>query len=63
MALVDLEGGGEFFVALRCALVAPDEVRLFAGAGLVEGSDPGAEASETALKLRAMRDALEAACT
>ena len=59
---LDAAGGGEFHVALRCALLLPGEARLYAGAGLVEGSVPALEAAETRLKLRAMREALEDAC-
>ena len=59
---VDARGGGEFWLALRCALVrnAPrgaaglSRARLFAGAGLVSGSVPEAELRETRLKLRAL---------
>ncbi len=58
----DARGDGEFVVALRCGLFSRDEIRLFAGAGLVAGSDPEREAAETALKLRTLRGALEAAC-
>jgi isochorismate synthase len=56
---MDLSGQGEFFVALRCALLRGDEARLFAGAGIVADSDAGAELSETYLKLRAVLGALE----
>ncbi len=49
-------------VALRCGLFARDEIQLFAGAGLVAGSDPEREAAETGLKLRTLRGALEATC-
>ena len=60
---VDAEGGGEFWLALRSALVrnaasgeagAASRARLFAGAGLVDGSVPQAELVETRLKLRAL---------
>jgi len=60
---VGAEGEGEFWLALRSALVhnaAPEagggdsQARLFAGAGLVEGSIPQAELVETRLKLRAL---------
>jgi salicylate biosynthesis isochorismate synthase len=55
---LDLEGNGELFVALRCALLRADGARLFAGAGIVAGSQPAAEARETRLKLRALLRAL-----
>jgi salicylate biosynthesis isochorismate synthase len=54
--------GGEFHVALRCGLLRPGELRVFAGAGLVAASDPVSEARETRLKLGALREPLEAAC-
>ena len=50
----DCEGGGEFYAALRSALLRGSEARLFAGAGVVDGSEPEAELRETRLKLRAM---------
>ncbi len=59
---LDRAGQGEFHVALRCGLLLPGEVRLYAGAGLVEASDPAREADEVELKLRALRDALVRAC-
>jgi isochorismate synthase len=55
-------GNGDLVVALRCGLLSPGEVRLFAGAGLVAGSNPQQEAAEVALKLQALRTALETAC-
>ncbi len=59
---VDLRGEGEFHVALRCGLLRPGELRLYAGAGLVAASDPVREAAETRLKLGALRQAVEGAC-
>jgi len=56
---VDGRGDGAFGIALRCAEVDADRVRMFAGCGLVAGSDPGAELAESQTKLLAMRDALE----
>jgi menaquinone-specific isochorismate synthase len=53
------DGDGEWGIALRCAeSVAPDRMRLFAGCGIVAGSDPEAELAESAAKLVPMRDAL-----
>lgn len=49
---------GEFAVALRCALVRGTEAALFAGAGIVAGSDPEAELAETRLKLQPLLSAL-----
>jgi isochorismate synthase len=54
VGFVDADGGGEFCVALRSALVRGDEARLFAGAGIVDGSRPEAELQETRLKLRTL---------
>ncbi|MCB1247402.1 MAG: chorismate-binding protein, partial [Acidimicrobiia bacterium] len=36
---------------LRCGLVRGLRTHLFAGAGIVDGSDPAAEVEETRLKL------------
>ncbi len=49
---------GKLFVALRCARLRGDEARAYAGAGIVAGSDPVAEAAETEMKLRTVLDAL-----
>jgi menaquinone-specific isochorismate synthase len=55
---VDANGDGEWAIALRCAQVAADgTVQAFAGAGIVEGSDPDEELAETALKFRPIVDA------
>ena len=55
----DLDGNGEMGVALRCALTGPGGTHLFAGAGIVVDSDPDDELEETAMKLRALLDAIE----
>lgn len=52
------DGEGMFCVALRCAVVTPQTAWLFAGAGIVAGSDPEREYRETAAKLRPMLEAL-----
>jgi menaquinone-specific isochorismate synthase len=52
------EGEGEFAIALRCAEVRGTRARLFAGAGVVAGSLPEAELTETWLKLQAMTGVL-----
>lgn len=54
----DASGDGEFAPGLRSAVVRDRRVRLFAGAGLVEGSDPDREWEETGLKLEPVLDAL-----
>ncbi|MCZ7535122.1 MAG: isochorismate synthase [Acidimicrobiia bacterium] len=55
---VSAGGDGEFAVALRCALIDGARARLFAGAGIVAGSDPDAEWAETQAKLEPMLRAL-----
>jgi menaquinone-specific isochorismate synthase len=55
---VNARGDGEWAIALRCAELEGDRGRLFAGAGVVEGSLPEAELEETRLKLRAMESVL-----
>ena len=56
---VDAGGDGEWGLALRCAQVAGDTARLFAGCGIVADSDPDAEVLEAQAKFVAVRDALE----
>lgn len=55
----DLTDNAEFGIALRCAQVSSERIRLFAGAGIVADSQPDAEYAETELKLDAMRSVLE----
>ncbi|MCD8481525.1 MAG: isochorismate synthase [Verrucomicrobia bacterium] len=47
-------GDGDFIVGLRAALAQASTVTLYAGAGIVEGSDPAKEFLETEAKLRAV---------
>lgn len=54
----DADGCGEFWVALRSALIRAEEAWLYAGAGVVAGSDPATEYAETEAKLRAMRSVI-----
>jgi menaquinone-specific isochorismate synthase len=60
---LDARGDGEFGLALRCAELTGAEggrqARLFAGCGIVSGSDPIAELAETQTKLAAFQAALE----
>jgi isochorismate synthase len=51
---VDAEGNGEFAVTIRAAVIDGDRLRLFAGAGIVAGSDPASEVRETGAKLATM---------
>jgi len=55
---IDANGDGEFAVALRSALVRGTEARLFAGCGIVAGSDPQREYDESEMKLKPMLAAL-----
>jgi isochorismate synthase len=55
---VDAEGDGEFAVALRSGLLEKDHGFLYAGAGIVHGSDPSSELNETRWKLQALLGAL-----
>lgn len=55
---LDSRGNGEFFVGLRSALIEGPKARLYAGAGIVAGSEPAQERAETELKFRAMEEAL-----
>ena len=57
---IDARGNGEWGIALRCAEVEGRRARLFAGCGIVAGSDPAAELAETVAKFAPMRFALEA---
>jgi len=51
---MDATEDGEFCVALRSALLRDREAHLFAGVGVVAGSDPEAELAETEVKLGAL---------
>ncbi len=56
---VDARGNGEWGIALRCGLVSGRNARLFAGCGIVAGSNPPAEVAEAQTKFWPMRYALE----
>jgi menaquinone-specific isochorismate synthase len=56
---VDARGNGEWGIALRCGEIDGSRARLFAGCGIVAGSQPDAELAETETKFRPMRRALE----
>jgi menaquinone-specific isochorismate synthase len=58
---MDANGNGEWGIALRCAQLDGNRARLFAGCGIVAGSDPAAELAETQVKFRPMQTALEQA--
>ncbi|TLM79781.1 MAG: isochorismate synthase [Actinobacteria bacterium] len=54
---VDLDGDGEFSVAIRSGVFTRDHGYVYAGCGIVEGSDPAAEYDETAVKLKTILSA------
>ncbi len=54
----DAAGDGVLAVALRCAVIRRQQAFLYAGAGLVEGSEPARELAETALKQTVVLEAL-----
>ena len=58
---IDAHGDGEIAIALRCGQLASDNksIRIFAGCGIVAGSDPDNEFAESQAKLMPMRTALE----
>lgn len=62
MGWINARGEGEFTVAIRSALVDGDRARVFAGAGIVEGSDPRKEWNETELKFRSLLEVLLREC-
>lgn len=55
----DSEGNGEFGIALRCAQISENSARLFAGAGIVSGSNPESELQEIKTKLSAIKSSLD----
>lgn len=55
---LDGRGGGQFGVAIRSALLRGDQALLYAGAGLVEGSDAEIEYEETEMKFVPLLSAL-----
>ena len=56
---LDAAGNGEWGIALRGAVIEdPTSLRLYAGCGIVSGSNPTAELEETWSKFRPMLEAL-----
>lgn len=56
---LDAAGNGEWGIALRGGVIeSPTAMRLYAGCGIVEASDPAAELAETWAKFRPMLEAL-----
>ncbi|MEJ6761383.1 MAG: isochorismate synthase [Candidatus Planktophila sp.] len=56
---IDAKGDGELGIALRSGQILGREIRIFAGCGIVSGSDPEKELEESAAKMLAMRSALQ----
>lgn len=54
-----LDGDGEFAVGLRSGLIRGSTARFYAGAGIVQGSDPQREYAETETKFRPLREAVD----
>lgn len=50
----DAQGNGEWAVTIRCGIVDGNILRLFAGAGIVEASQPASEWAEIQTKLSTM---------
>jgi len=55
---VDAKGNGDFAVGIRSVTVQDRAARIFAGAGIVEGSDPELEWREIDLKMKGILDAI-----
>jgi menaquinone-specific isochorismate synthase len=56
---INSNGDGEFAVAIRSGLIMENQVRFFAGCGIVQDSDPQREWEETNMKFIPMLSALE----
>jgi menaquinone-specific isochorismate synthase len=56
---IDSRGDGELGIALRCGQVTDKTIRIFAGCGIVSGSDPEKELQESNAKFAPMRSALQ----
>jgi menaquinone-specific isochorismate synthase len=54
----DRDGNGEFVVAIRSGLLGANEAHLFAGAGIVDGSEVESELCETRWKLQGLMAAM-----
>ncbi|CAB4536066.1 MAG: isochorismate synthase [Actinobacteria bacterium] len=55
---VDARGDGELGIALRSGQIDKNQIRIFAGCGIVSGSDPDVEVAESLAKFAAMQSAL-----
>ena len=56
---VGSNGSGELAIALRGGRIEQNQIRAFAGCGIVSGSEAEAELSETKLKFKAVRSAFD----
>ena len=55
---IDASGDGELGIALRSGQITDNSIRIFAGCGIVSGSNPERELDESSAKMLAMRFAL-----
>lgn len=55
---IDASGDGELGISLRSGQITDREIRIFAGCGIVAGSNPEKELEESNAKMIAMRSAL-----
>jgi menaquinone-specific isochorismate synthase len=55
---IDARGDGELGIALRSGQITENQIRIFAGCGVVAGSDPAVELAESNAKFSAMKSAL-----
>ena len=56
---IDASGDGELGIALRTGQISGNQIRIFAGCGIVAGSSPDKELEESAAKMIPMRSALQ----
>ena len=55
---MDMNGNGDFAVGIRSGLLKGEQASLFAGCGIVDGSEPESELTETKVKFKPMLNAL-----
>ncbi|WP_158506695.1 isochorismate synthase MenF [Geminocystis sp. NIES-3709] len=55
---VNAQGNSEFVMGIRSALIEDNQARLYAGAGIVAGSNPEQELAEVQLKFRTLLNTL-----
>jgi menaquinone-specific isochorismate synthase len=56
---IDAHGDGELGIALRCGEIQGSSIRIFAGCGIVSGSNPEKELNESNAKFAPRRSALQ----